>query len=208
MKSNYTHVSVLLDRSGSMESIKNDTIGGFNNFIGEQKKVEGEMTITLCQFDHEYENLYNFIDIQEVVPLTDRTFIPRGSTALLDSVAKIIIDTGKKLAEMSEEQRPERVMIVIITDGMENASVEQTRASVAAMVKHQEDNYQWQFVYIGANQDGFTEASKMGMHGVSYTATGQGVSALYSAVTSNVTMNRRSDRGTNVKLTQEDIDNS
>jgi len=208
MKQNYTHVSVLLDRSGSMESIKSDTIGGFNSFINDQKKVPGEMTLTLCQFDTVYDNVYNFINIQQVSPLTDKTFVPRGQTALLDSVARTIMDTGKRLSEIPEDNRPDRVMVVIITDGQENASKGWTRDAVATMVRHQEDNYKWQFVYIGANQDAFTEAQKMGMQGVNYMATAEGTMAAYKAFSSNVKTNRSMPSGQNVSLTQEDIDNS
>src|ERR1700759_4539792 len=127
MKSGYTHVSMLLDRSGSMASIKSDTIGGVNQFVDIQKQELGEMTLTLCQFDNFYEVVYDARPIAEIPALTDKTYIPRGSTALLDSACQLIIDTGRKLAALPEAERPERVMVVIITDGEENASQEQTR---------------------------------------------------------------------------------
>ena len=206
MKSNYTHVSMLLDRSGSMASIKNDTIGGVNSFIQEQKKLPGEMTLTLCQFDTEYDTINDAVNIQSVKPLTDENFVPRGPTALLDSAAKLIIETGKKIADMPEEKRPERVMVVIITDGEENASREQSLKSLADMVKHQEEKYGWQFLYIGANQDSFTEAGKMGMRGVNYAANTRGTAAMYAAVTSNVSANRFAAPSEKVDLTQDDID--
>lgn len=207
MKANYTHVSSLLDRSGSMDKIKNDTIGGFNQFLSDQQKAPGQMTLTLAQFDNEYEIVYDAVPIKDAKPLTDQTFIPRGSTALLDSAARLIIDTGKKLAELPEDQRPERVMFIIITDGEENNSTEQTRKSLSIMVKHQEDKYGWQFVYLGANQDAFEEAGSMGMRGMNFQGTGQGMRAAYSSLSANVASNRSASRGTNVNLTQQDIDN-
>ena len=197
---------MLLDRSGSMASIKNDTIGGVNTFIDVQKKEPGEMTLTLCQFDTEYDVVYNAIPIDKVPGLTDSSFMPRGSTALLDSACKLIIDTGKMLSELAEENRPERVMVVIITDGEENASREQTKKSLADIVKHQEEVYKWQFIYIGANQDSFSEGAAMGMHGVNYVGNGQGTAAMYAAVTKNVSENRKAAPGVARSLSQKDID--
>ena len=207
MKAGYTHVSMLLDRSGSMATTKNDTIGGINSFIEEQRKVPGVMTLTLCQFDTEYDVVHNALDIQKIPLLTDQSFIPRGSTALLDALAKCIIDTGKKLAEIPEDDRPERVMMVIVTDGEENSSREQTKKSVADMVKHQEDAYKWHFVYIGANQDAFSEAGKMGMSaGLNYHASTVGTRSAYAALGKNVAANRTSAPGTYSAMTQDDID--
>jgi hypothetical protein len=206
MKSGYTHVSMLLDRSGSMDSIKSDTIGGVNQFINIQKKEPGEMTLTLCQFDNEYEIVYNMRPIGEIPNLTEQTYIPRGSTALLDSACQLIVDTGNRLATMPIDSRPERVMVVIITDGEENASHQHTRQNLADMVKHQEDVYKWQFVYIGANQDSFAEGAKMGMHGVNYEASSGGTAAMYSAVAKNVSVNRKAAPGEKKSLSQKDID--
>lgn len=197
---------MLLDRSGSMESIKADTIGGFNNFISEQKKVPGEMTLSLSQFDTEYEILYNKVSIDEVKPLTNTTFVPRGGTALLDSAVRLIKETGKKLANLSEGERPERVMVIILTDGEENSSHEYTKKQLREMIKHQEDVYKWQFLYIGANQDAFAEGAAMGMQGLNFAATHRGTAAMYSSLTSNVASNRGASRGVNVPLTQQDID--
>lgn len=206
MKSGYTHVSMLLDRSGSMASIKDDTIGGVNQFIQIQKAEPGEMTFTLCQFDNIYETVYDFRPVAEIAALTDQTYIPRGSTALLDSACQLIIDTGKKLEAMPEASRPERVMVVIITDGEENASRQQTKESLAKLVKHQEDVYKWQFVYIGANQDSFSEGANIGMHGVNYEASAGGTAAMYAAVSKNISANRAAAPGMKKELTQQDID--
>jgi hypothetical protein len=206
MKANYTHVSMLLDGSGSMDRIKSDIIGGFNSFVEQQKAVPGEMTLSLAQFNVEYKIIYDFVSIKDVIPLTDKAYIPMDGTALLDSAAKLIADTGTKIAKLPEHERPERVMVVILTDGKENSSREYTKPKLAEMIKHQEEKYNWQFVYIGANQDGFEEGASMGMRGMNFQATAGGTQTLYASLGANVAKNRGATRGTNINLTQEDID--
>jgi hypothetical protein len=206
MKSGYTHVSILLDGSGSMDRIKSDTIGGFNSFVQQQKAVPGEMTLSLAQFNIAYKLLYDMVEIGNVIPLTDKTYVPEDGTALLDSAAKLITDTGTRISKLPEHDRPERVMVVILTDGEENSSREYRKPKLAEMIKHQEEKYNWQFVYIGANQDGFAEGASMGMRGMNFQATGQGTRSLYAAMGANVAKNRGATRGTNINLTQEDID--
>jgi hypothetical protein len=125
---------------------------------------------------------------------------------LLDSAVRLIIDTGRKLAEMPEEERPERIMFIIFTDGEENSSKEQTKQSLSSMVEHQEEKYGWQFVYIGANQDSIAVGGSMGIRGVNFQATGGGTRAAYAALTTNVALNRAAPAGMNVDLTQKDID--
>jgi len=124
MKKDYTHISIILDRTGSMETIRDDTIGGFNTFLNDQKKQPGIATMTLVQFDtvDPYEIIHKFKPIQEVPELTHETYIPRASTPLLDAMGRGINDIEKSLAELSEEERPSKVVVVVITDGMENAS--------------------------------------------------------------------------------------
>lgn len=168
MKQDYTHVSILIDRSGSMNNIKSDVIGGFNQLVEDQKKESGELTLTLVQFDHnenqlKYETLNDFSNIENVELLNESNYIPRGGTPLNDSLAKMINETGDRLSQMSEEDRPSKVLIICITDGYENASVDHTKASVKAMIEHQEQVYSWKFMYIGANQDSFAEGSARGI---------------------------------------------
>lgn len=180
MKKDYTHISILLDRSGSMQSIKADVIGGINEFIEKQKQEPGDLTVSISQFDNEYDVINDFVAINAITPINDETFVPRGMTALLDSTAKIINDTGKKLAALSEDQRPEKVLVAIITDGAENASKEITNTKLAEMIKHQEETYNWQFIYIGANQDSFATGQTLGMAGgVNYSADTRGVKSLF-----------------------------
>lgn len=159
-----TDISVLLDRSGSMASIKADTIGGFNEFLAAQKAEPGEATMTLVQFDSSgYDRVIDAKPLAEAEPLTDHTFQPRGSTPLLDSMARIIQETGERLRAMNPTERPEKVIVVIVTDGEENCSKEFTRDEVMAMVTHQRGAYKWDFIYLGANQDAIRAAAQVGI---------------------------------------------
>jgi hypothetical protein len=160
MKSGYTHIAVVLDRSGSMSFCASDTVGGFNTFVAEQKKAEGEATMTLTQFDTEYEIVYDFKNIQDVPNLT---FVPRGNTALLDAIGRTIQTVGHSLESMPEAERPEKVIFVIITDGKENSSREFKKDQINQLIKTQTDVYKWEFVYLGANQDAIQEGSALGV---------------------------------------------
>ncbi len=160
---NKTAIAVVLDRSGSMGSCRNDTIGGFNTFLEEQQKLPGYATLTLAQFDDVYEVVYLDRPIKEVPKLTTETFVPRGSTALCDAIGRTIVTLGAKLAAMPEVDRPGKVVVVIITDGGENASHEYTREKIKALTEHQQAKYEWKFVYLGANQDAISVGSSLGM---------------------------------------------
>jgi len=160
MKQGYTHIAVVLDRSGSMSTCATDTVGGFNAFVEDQKKVPGEATLTLAQFDDVYELVHNGIALKDVPSLD---FHPRGYTALLDAIGKTINDTGAWLSQKPEDQRPERVFFVILTDGAENASREFTREQIFKMIRHQEDAYKWQFIFLGANQDAIKAGAGIGI---------------------------------------------
>jgi hypothetical protein len=158
--SNYTHLSFLLDRSGSMQSIKSDTEGGFDAFIAEQRRQAGRCTVTLAQFDTEYEIVHDGVNIADVTALK---LEPRGMTALLDSVARLIQDTGRHLAAMPEDRRPGTVIVGIMTDGLENSSKEWTRPAIKALIEEQERKYNWTFSYMGANQDAIEVGTSMGI---------------------------------------------
>jgi uncharacterized protein YegL len=158
MKDNYTHIHFVLDRSGSMESVWNDTIGGFNTFLKTQKEAVGEATFSLIQFDHEVITDYSFINIQEVKELDRESFVPRGMTAMNDAIGVAINDCGKALALLDESERPDKVIFVILTDGGENASKTFSRSKIKEMIEHQNLVYSWAFMFLGANID----ASKVG----------------------------------------------
>lgn len=185
MKKNLTEMIFILDRSGSMCYLVDDTIGGFNSMIENQKKEDGEAYVTTVLFDDKYELLHDHIDIQEITPITSKEYFARGCTALLDAVGKTINAIGNRLSNTPEEERPEKVIFVITTDGRENASREFTKKSVKEMIEHQQSKYSWTFVFLGANMDAVDEATSLGInasHAHSYTASAQGTSSLYSAV--------------------------
>jgi Mg-chelatase subunit ChlD len=152
----YTDITMLVDRSGSMQSIKEQMESAFRNFVKEHKKVPSTK-LTLIQFDDEnkQEVIYSAMPIKTIERLMLK---PRGNTPLLDAFVTAIDTTGKRLAAMSDSERPDQVLMVVITDGQENASTEFNRKDVFDRVTHQRNNYNWQFVYMGANQDSFAEA--------------------------------------------------
>jgi hypothetical protein len=206
MKENYTDITVVLDRSGSMESIKDDTIGGYNKFLKGQKEVKGECTISLYQFDDKYEPVYEGQNIQHVAELNNETFVPRGWTALLDAIGRSINDTGARLAKLKEEDRPDKVIFVIQTDGAENQSKEFTREKIFEMIKHQSNNYNWKFLFLGANQDAIATATSYGIisnNSITYAANNIGTHYALSGVSCNIT-NYRSNITMDCGFTDED----
>jgi uncharacterized protein YegL len=160
---NLTDITVILDRSGSMEYIKNATIKGFNSFIKEQKQTEENVNVSLVQFDNEYKVSYESIPVQEVRKLNKDSFEPRGTTALFDAIGTTIDQTKKRFKLLDKKQRPENVLIVIITDGAENASNKFTEKQIFKMIEKRERKDGWNFVFIGSNQDAIYEGAKFGI---------------------------------------------
>jgi hypothetical protein len=163
-KKNATHICLILDRSGSMMSIREDVAGGVNAFLKEQREAPGECTFTLAQFDDQnpFEVLYDHVPIKDAQDLGE-AYRPRGNTPLFDAVGKGIVLAGEKLAALPEHERPERVVFVTMTDGLENASREYNAAKVSEMTKHQKERYGWQFMYLGANQNAQEVATSAGI---------------------------------------------
>ena len=160
MKQGYTDVTVVLDRSGSMSSIRDDMNGGFAAFVAAQRDVPGTCLVSMVQFDGTATEVrYVGTPIAEVGPLDLQ---PRGNTPLLDAVAFSIRLTGERLAALPEDARPANVLLLIITDGQENASKHTTAAELKAMIEHQRSVYKWDFTYLGANVDSFAEARPWG----------------------------------------------
>jgi len=157
---NLTHLAMLLDRSGSMQSIKQATEQGFDLFLAEQREAPGRCTVTLAQFDDEYEEVYTDLDVREVPPLNLR---PRGRTALLDSIGRLVQTTALRIAQLPEERRPGAVIVGIMTDGLENASKEYTHAAIKALVTEREETFGWTFLYMGANQDAIEVGASLGV---------------------------------------------
>jgi uncharacterized protein YegL len=185
----YTKIVVVLDRSGSMQGIKDDTIGGFNSFLAEQKKLKGKAEMSLVLFDDQYDVIFEKVDIQDVKDLNEATFVPRGMTALLDAIGKTICSTYSSIKSAKKKDRPEQVIFVVVTDGHENHSKEHTREAIFNMIIEMKEKDKWEFMFLGANQDaietggqyGFTAASSL-----SYAANEKGVSTSYMAMSDKI----------------------
>lgn len=209
MNTDYTHITIILDSSGSMSSIADDTIGGFNQFLTVQKALPGKLTLTQVHFSsgvhrailkeygsHKvdyYAALNNFDDIKAVKSLTSETFVPGGMTPLLDSVGIAIQETGQALKAMKEEERPSKVLFVIITDGQENTSRIFNRAQIKSMIDEQTNKYGWMFSFLGANFDAVQEGATLGIsakNSMSYAASAAGVGNTYNIFSSKVGMMR------------------
>lgn len=160
MQSDLTDITLVVDRSGSMAQVQEDAEGGVNTFIAQQAKEPGEALLTLVQFNTEYDFLHKGVPISQVPKYE---LVPRGMTALLDAVGRAINETGERLAKMPEADRPGLVVFVIVTDGQENSSKEFSKANIKEMIQRQQATYNWQFTFLGANQDAFAEAGGIGI---------------------------------------------
>jgi Mg-chelatase subunit ChlD len=194
MQSNSTHITLILDRTGSMESIRDDTIGGFNAFLAEQQRQPGAVTLTLVQFDSQdpYEVLANFAPIGTIAPLTLETYVPRASTPLLDALGRGINDLGQTLAAMPRDRRPDQIVFVVVTDGQENASHEFTKTQVSQMIKERQQQ-DWQFVFLSADLAAITDAETSGVrpsHVMAFDKTGQGTASAWQAMSKNTSSYR------------------
>lgn len=185
-----TLIAALLDRSGSMQSIRTDTEGGFDAFIETQRKDPGEVHVTLAQFDDRYDLVYAGKPIAAVPPLV---LEPRGMTALLDGIGKLVTDVGAELAARPEDERPEKVIVMVLTDGHENASKEWTPDGVRDLIRQQEQVYSWEFLFLGANIDAVTVGQKLGFaadRSLTYGASGAGVGGAIRAAAAYTSRSR------------------
>lgn len=211
----WTDVVLIVDRSGSMSSIKTDIEGGLDSFIEKQRKIDGEkVTVTLCQFDDEYEIVLKEKDIS-VFPKYELK--PRGTTALLDAIGKTIVKTDERISK--KDNQPDKVICVILTDGFENASKEYKRDKVFELIRQHEKDNSWKFIFLGANQDAIQEGGNFGIasgSALSYQSSVNGVKGMFGALNSGVACLRAMDSQTynvscqnNVDLfSEEDRDNS
>jgi hypothetical protein len=190
-----THIICILDRSGSMANIMSDSIGGFNQFLKDQKKLPDEATITVALFDDKYELLYDNVDIKKAEELTNRIWYPRGTTALYDAIGKTIQTDRAKLASLGKEA-PAKVLVCIVTDGLENASIEykgdQGRERIKSLIK-QCENDDWNFIYLAANQNAFAVGTSFGVsyaNTYTYTANSAGVVGMSATLNNASTMYR------------------
>lgn len=187
-----TEIIFVVDRSGSMESIRDDTIGGYNTFLGEQKKVDKPCKVTYTQFDDQYEVVHNGIDIKDVPPLTAETFVPRGWTALHDAIGRTINEVGARLSVTPEHERPGKVLFVVMTDGHENSSHEFNAAQIKEMITHQQEKYQWEFIFLAANQDAVVGGTELGVkRNFNFAAKGAAVMDMHKKMSSTVSRYRR-----------------
>lgn len=185
-----TEIIAIIDRSGSMATIAPDAIGGFNTFLADQKTVPGEARMTLALFDDRFEYVYTGKALSEAEPLTSKTFVPRGGTALLDAIGRTLNEQG---ARIKGDNWAEKVIVCILTDGGENQSREFRQDQIKEMVKHAE-SHGWSFVFLAANQDAFAAGAMYGIsaaHTMSFTASATGTQAAYE----NMSTTTRSLRG-------------
>ncbi|OXS56756.1 hypothetical protein B0G93_12051 [Bacillus sp. V-88] len=188
MNREYTEIIFLLDRSGSMCGLEQETIGGYNSFIEKQRKLSGQTLVTTVLFDDKVEQLWSGVEAGKV-GLTREEYFVRGGTALMDAVGKTIIEVGHRLSRMAEGQRPGKVIFVITTDGMENASVEFSASQVKDLINQQQQGYNWEFIFLGANIDAAEEAMNIGIDKGSayqFEASSKGVEAMYDVVSEAV----------------------
>ena len=185
MKKNLTEIVFILDRSGSMAGLEGDTIGGFNSMIEKQKGEPGEAYVSTVLFDNVSEVIHDRIDIQKIEPLTRNQYYVRGSTALLDAVGSAIHHIGNVHKYARPEDRPEKTLFVITTDGMENASRHYSYERVKMMIERNTDKYGWEFIFLGANIDATKEAARFGIRAdraANYNADSVGTAVVYEAV--------------------------
>jgi uncharacterized protein YegL len=162
-RKNHSHILLLLDRSGSMAKIKPAVIKGFNTFVQAQRKVEGTADLTLVQFNDTCEVQFDGVPLEEVPDLTEATFQTSSRTALFDAVGQSMELLGRKLAEMKEVDRPDRVVVSVLTDGFENASVDYSLVDIQKRVEHQQSFYNWEFIFLAADPRSMAIAAEMGV---------------------------------------------
>ena len=158
-----TEIVFILDRSGSMSGLEKDTIGGFNSLINKQKKEEGQALISTVLFDHEQEVLHDRKDLMSINPLTEKDYTVRGCTALLDAIGNAIHHIGNVHKYARKEDVPNKTLFIITTDGMENASRKYNYEKIKKMIQRQQEKYNWEFIFLGANIDAIGVASRMGI---------------------------------------------
>lgn len=164
MNTHLVEIAFILDRSGSMHCLREQAIAGFNHYLADQLEQPGDARLSLVLFDNEILVPIDARPLRDVPALTADTYVPRASTALLDAIGDTIDRLGQRLAATPESERPGQVIVVILTDGLENASTRFTWSDIAARIRHQNENYNWQFLFLGANQDAIATASKMAIH--------------------------------------------
>lgn len=199
MLRDYTHISIILDRTGSMASIRDDVIGGFNTFLAEQKQQGGKATLTLVQFDSQdpYEVVHHFRPLETVPELDRHTYVPRASTPLYDAIGRGITDLEQSLARLQAEGAPSKVMMVIITDGYENASQEFTRDQVAKMIQEKQNQDGWQFIFLSAAWESMQDVQSMGVSDdvcLAFVADAPGQEKMWASLSKQTSKYRKGEK--------------
>jgi len=196
MKTKLTELVFILDRSGSMSGLESDTIGGFNAMLKKQKEEPGDALVTTVLFDDVMELLHDRYDIKKVNPVTEKEYFVRGSTALLDAIGKTIHRLGNVQKYAAENLKADKVIVVITTDGMENASRDYSYKRVQEMITRQKEKYGWEFIFLGANIDAIATAARFGIdadHTSNYHADTVGMANTFDAMNEFV-VNSRNDK--------------
>jgi uncharacterized protein YegL len=192
-----TEITIILDRSGSMQSIANDAIGGFNSFLKQQQAQPGSARLSLVLFDTQYEVIHKSVPLADVPPLTDQTFVPRGGTALLDAIGKTIHKMTNSFAARLPKARPENVIIAILTDGEENSSSDFTLSHINDLITAKKLQG-WEFLFLAANQDAIATAGKMNIsakHAINFAATPEGTHVVMEEMSARISESRRAPKG-------------
>lgn len=196
MKKSLTELVFIIDKSGSMAGLEADTIGGFNAMLAKQKKEQGEANVTTVLFNHHLELLHDRIPVQGVAPMTEKEYEVSGTTALLDAIGTAIQKVGNAQKRTNVEHQASKVLFIITTDGHENASREYSYEKIKSMIARQKDNYDWEFIFLGANIDAISAAAQFGISedfAVKYHADIEGTRLNYEAVSEVVTSYRKGE---------------
>lgn len=189
MKKNLTELVMILDRSGSMGGLESDTIGGYNSMLKKQREEEGEVLVSTVLFDDRSEVLYDRVPLEKMPQMTEKEYYVRGCTALLDAVGGAIRHIGNVHKYAREEDRPEKTIFVITTDGLENASREYSYGRVKKMVEQQKEKYGWEFLFLGANIDAIETAGRFGIsadRAANYNSDREGTALNYEVLAETV----------------------
>ena len=189
MKKDLVELVFILDRSGSMAGLEKETIAGFNRLIQQQKEVVGEAIVSTVLFDNGFEVLHNRVNLKQIEPMTEKQYYVRGSTALLDAIGRSILKIRNVHKALEEENKPEKTLFFITTDGMENASKEFDYTRIKDYIELQKEKYNWEFIFMGANIDAIKTASRFGIHedrAVQYHSDEQGTNLNYRVMSETI----------------------
>ena len=208
MNTNLTEIAFVLDRSGSMQPLVEQTISAFNQFLAAQQALPGQARFTLVLFDDMIETPIDAFPVAEVLPLDSRHYTPGGCTALLDAIGHTIDTLGQRLSETPEPDRPGKVIVAILTDGEENASRRFSVRDINERIRRQRETYSWEFLFLGANQDAIASAARMGIqahNSATFDADADGLAASVASISRKSSAMRRTTMGNATREDAEEI---